>query len=496
MVSLKETAAAGGLFFFLLLCSCGEFDSVLPINETYQVSAMAGDHSLDEYSGISLNVEIQPFFSHSIRDDQDIRGLVVYLQTPGGKAVGPKIRYAIGEYEEAKDGEVLIEAAGTDRKLSGFQLPEDLETGPYRMVFQILGEKGQIVSRTEKPVFYLAAEDYTISEISAYLPGYSPDAYLIAPGTVIMLEARLTAGEGLDPYLVWYDGKKRIDEGRSLAGGSRLFFTVPEENGFRLLRAEAFPFPPAEKKEAENSEPGERARGKIRELSLPVSFKGTGPDYFLPVEKEGNNVVCRYLFAGDLRDSIDSRPERLLVNESAEGVSNWLGYGGIYGLAVGVGDSYLIPQAIFGSFQDDEKIFSFRCKMLGDGPVFSVLLSNGSGGLQLSRESEHLLLTLTAEGNSNTASAALPATEDFFSFTLSLAFRENTLTAVLSPEGTPEAEASLDLGGASGGELIYRLGAPAPAATEEEAPEEEGEESPPDLPALILDELAVMAAEE
>jgi hypothetical protein len=321
-----------------------------------------------------------------------------------------------------------------------------------------------------------------------------------------MLEARITAGEGLDPYLVWYDGKKRIGEGRSFAGGSRLFFTVPEENGFRLLRAEAFPFPPAKKKGPENSGAGERARGKIRELSLPVSFKGTGPDYFFPAEKEGNNFVCRYLFAGDLRDSIDSQPARLLVNESAAGASNWLGYGGIYGLAVGVGDCYRIPQKIFRSFgQDEEKIFSFRCKMLGDGPVFSALLSNGSGGLQLSRESDNLVLTLTAEGNSHTASADLPATEDFFSFTLSLAFRENTLTAVLSPEGMPEAAASLDLDGASGGEFVYRLGAPAPEKTEKEAPEEEGdeegneeenEEEPPDLPALILDELAVLAAEE
>jgi hypothetical protein len=509
MVLLKKMAAAGGLVFFLILCSCGEFDSVLPINQTYQVSAFAGDHSLDEYSGIKLHDEIQPFFVHPINGDQDIRGLMVFLQTLEGKPAGEKIRYVIGEPEEEEEEEeeekeegeedrVLILAAGTGGKLPSFQMGEDLEIGPYRMVFQVLGEKGRIFSKTEKAVYYLGGADYSISEISAYLPGYSPGSYLIAPGTVIMLEARVTADEGLDPYVVWYDGKKQIGEGKISAGGSKLFFKVPDENSFRLLRAEAFPFPPDKRSGARDSESGERLRGKIRELSLPVSSKGKELEYFLTPEKERKNFRGYYLFAGNLLDSLDSHPRRVLVKEddAGEGLS-WLGYGGVYGLAVGPRDYYLIPKEIFGpSLQDQEKkVFSFRCKLLGDGPVFSASLANGSAGVQLSTEKGNLVLTLTAGGYSKKVETVLPPTEDFIAFTLSLDFRENTLTAVLSPEWMPDTETSLDLAGFPAGAVVYRLGTPVSGKTQEEKPLEE-EEGPSGLPVLILDELAVTAKEE
>jgi hypothetical protein len=518
MVSIKKTAAAGALVFFLMLCSCGEFDSVFPISQTYQVSATAGDHSLDEYSGIGLNDEIQPFFVHAISGDQDIRGLVVSLQTPDGKPAGQTIRYSIGEPEEEdedeeEDGsEVLIRIAGTDRKLPPFRMGEDLETGPYRMVFEILGEKEKIFSKTEKSVFYLAGADYGISEISAYLPGYSPDSYLIAPGTLIMLEARVIAGEGLDPYVVWYDGKKQIGEGRISAGGNRFFFTVPEENGFRLLRAETFPFPPVEKRDPGNSAPEETARGKIRELSLPVSVKGTQPKYFVSSETE--NFAGHYLFAGDLQDSLDPYSGRALIHGNEDGDSpSWLGYGGIYGLAVGAQDCYLIPQEIFEFLGQHEgkKIFSFRCKLFKDGTVFSAPLANGLGDIQLSRERENLVLTLNIEGNSSKVETALPPTEDFTVFSLSLDFRGDSPAAVLSPEWMPGTETSLNLTGISGGAAVYRLGIPAfdktenktENKTEEEAEEEkallESEEEGQDLtelPVLILDELAVTAKEE
>jgi hypothetical protein len=494
MVSLKKTAAAGGFCFFLML-SCGEFDSVLPVTQTYQVSAMAGDHSLDEYAGIRLEDEIQPFFVHPVQGDQDIRGLAVSLQTPDGKPAGQKIRYLFGEPEEEEDGEALILAAETDGKLPRFRMKEDLETGSYDMVFQILGEKGKVFSKTEKPVFYLAGADYGISEITAYLPGYSPGSYLLAPGTVVMLEARVTAGGGLDPYVVWYDGKKRIGEGRISAGGGSLFFKVPEENGFRLLRAEAFPFAPDKKSGAEDAGPEETARGKIRELSLPVSLKGTGPDYVLFSEKEGGNFACHYLFAGDLQDSLDSRPERALVKENADGDICWLGYGGVFGLAAGPGDCYFIPQEIagFSGQHGGKKTFSFRGKLLRDGPVFSVLPADGSGEIQLSVEKEHLVLTLTTEGSFEKVEMAPPPAGDFIAFSLSLDFRGNA--AVLSAEGAGEAGASLNLAGLSAGAAVYRLGAPAQAETGEEKEPGEDTQDPPGLPALILDELAVTAEE-
>jgi hypothetical protein len=487
----KRAAAAGVFAVFLILVSCGEFDSVFPVNQTYLVSARAGDYSLDEYSVIRQDDEIRPFFVHSIKEDQDITGLTVFLRTPEGKQAGKKIRYAIAGPEEEEDGEMPIPAAGTDRELPYFRLDEGPEIGFYRMVFQVFGEKGKIFSEIEKPVFYLADADYSISEISAYLPGYSQDSYLIAPGTVIMLEAKSAGDERLDPYVVWYDGKKPIGGGRIPSGGNKLFFKIPEGNGFRLLRAEAFPFPPAGKTGAGTPGAEETARGKIRELSLPVSVKGRGPEFFAFPQEDRQDLSGHYLFAGNLEDSLDPSPGRVLTKENNGGESGWLGYGGIYGLAVGPGDCYLIPREIFGLPDPEKKIFSFRCKMLRDGTVFSAFPADGSANLELSREKETLVLTLKTGTSSGKVEAPLPSTEDFITF--SLGFGENAWLAVLSPEGT--AEISLDLAGFSAG--IYRLGAPVSENPEEngEAPEEE-EKEPPGLPVLILDELAITVRRE
>jgi hypothetical protein len=380
-------------------------------------------------------------------------------------------------------------------------MDDSLESGLYRMIFQGLGEEETIFSETEKPIFYLAGADYSIGEISAYLPGYSSDSYLIAPGTVVMVEAGVTAGEGLDPYVVWYDGKKRIGESAFPAGRSSLFFKVPEENGFRLLRAEAYPFPPDETKDPGNSGVRETARGKIRELSLPVSYKGTGPDYFWFSEEARENFAAYYLFAGDLKDSLDPRPERVLIQEHRERGASWLGYGGIFGLAVGQGDCYLIPREILEGAEQDggKKTFTFRAKPLGDGPVFSVLFANGLGEIQVSLKKEHLVLTLTTEGGSEEVETALPPAEDFTVFSISLDFRENALTVSLSPEGMSGTEASLDFAGVSAGAAVYRLGSPVSGTDSvpagEEEPGEEARDLPP-LPALILDELAVTARKE
>jgi hypothetical protein len=498
MAPLKKMVMAGG-FLFLILVSCGELDSALPVSETYQASAMVGDYSLDEYSGIRREDEIQPFFVNSIKGDQDIRGLVVFFQSPDGKWEGEKIRYALGAEEE----EGAIRAAGTDRKLPYFRVAEDLKIGSYKMVFQALGEKGRVFSRIEKPVFYLGGADYSISEISAYLPGYSPDSYLIAPGTLVLLEAGVSAGEGLDPYVLWYDGKKQIGGGRISAGGDRLFFRAPEENGFRLLRVEAFPFPPEE-----NSAPGERARGKIRELSLPVSARGMGPEYAYMAGgsdgsgEERNDFTAYYLFAGDLGDSLDPYSGRRLIRAGDDGPV-WLGDGGVYGLAVGPEDSYLIPREIAGAFGQGRGsgMFSFRGKILRDGPFFSASPANGSGSVQLSREKERLVLTLTVEGYSQRVEMALPSTEDFIAFTLGLEFREDAPAASLSAEWAAEGGVSLSLAGLSGGEFIYRLGIPVsakPAEAEDPGTDALGtdKQEPPGLPVLILDELAVTVREE
>jgi hypothetical protein len=364
------------------------------------------------------------------------------------------------------------------------------------MMFQVLGGKGKVFSKTEKTLFYLADSDYSIDEISALLPGYSSDSYLMAPGTVVMLDAKVSAGEGLVPYIVWYDGKKQISEGSISEGRGRMLWEIPEGNGFRLLRAEVFPFPPAGKNGVPGaySESGETVRGQIKELSLPVSLKGEAPEYFSQ-QNDGKGKFTRYyLLAGDLRDSINPQPGNALTRDT--GTPQWLCSGGIYGLAVGPLDMYRIPPEYAGGEPHaaepewNKKEFSFRCKLLRDGSVFSAFLAGCS--VNLSREKENLVLILKADGNSGEAKVetALPAGGDFTTFTVSFSFRDKGLTAALALDGMAKTEAFLNVAGIPAGAPagIYQLGTSEKQQEQEGPPSEEENEG---LPVLILDELAV-----
>jgi hypothetical protein len=492
--------AAAGLVLFLMFNSCGEFDSILPVSQSYQVSATTESYSLEEYAGIRQHDKIRPYFVDSISGDQDITGLTVFLQTPDGKQRGEKVHYCVEEpEEEAANGAKLIRVAAMDLMLPDFPLPEDLEIGSYTMVFHIVGGKGNVFSKTEKALFYLGASDYSIDEIAAYLSGHPSDSYLIAPGTAVMLDAKVSAGEGLAPYIVWYDGKKKISE-KSVSGGrDSLLWEIPEGNGFRLLRAEVFPFPPAGKNSAPGarSQPGETGRGKAKELSLPVSRKGETPEYFSRQNKGKDEFTRYYLFAGDLRDSINPRPENALTSTRGS-APQWLYYGGIYGLAVGPLDVYSLPQDYDGELPSASlrpAEFRFRCKLLGDGSVFSAFLPGCV--VNLSREEQNLVLTLRAEGKSGEAAieTALSDGEDFVAFTLRFGFRDKGLSAALALEGMPHTEAFLDLAGAptAGQAASYQLGAPRIRQEEDEPPA--GEESG-GLPVLILDELALTYGSE
>jgi hypothetical protein len=395
--------------------------------------------------------------------------------------MGKKIRYSAGGIDgEPEDGEDLIPTAQMDRELPLFPLPENLEIGFYRMIFQVLGGERKIFSKTEKTIFYLADADYSIDEIAAYLPGYSSGSYLIAPGTVVMLEARLSSGKSLDPYVIWYDGKKQIGEGKSV------FWDIPEEDGFRVLRAEIFPFPPlgggAPGGGAPDAEPGEKARGKTKELSLPVSIQGDAPNYFSPRENGNGEFARHYLFAGDLRDSLDPLGNRALAKEGDE-APLWIGSGRIYGLAVGPMDTYLIPPGE----NPENREFRFRCKLLRDGSVFSVFFRDSPAKLELFVEQGFLVLTFNAEGGEEKRTEiALPPGEDFISFSLGLGggFSSAALSLGEAGNGT-----SLDLDWTPAGTPICRLGSPEPEKQEEEPPDGEAVGG---LPVLILDELAVV----
>jgi hypothetical protein len=475
MCTQKVTAALVVLFLASLFITCGELDTVLPSSGTYQVSALVNNSSLNESSLLAKNDRISPYFATSVTGDPDIQGLLVFLQTPAAEIVGAKIHYTLKPAEEepgenksdTKNGEtereipvsgnqdtetgenpspaepvqttepaktkteILIHVNRLDKDLPSFSLPETLTIGQYTMVFQVLGKK-DILYQAEKQVYYLDDADFFLNDIQRYLPDVSNGSYLIPPGIAIMLEAKVAADERLDPYIVWYNGKKRIGEGRFSEGAGLILWKAPEQTGFHTVRVEAFPYQPAA-----------GIYGKSREISIPVSSKAADAGYF---SGESEYITHWYQFRGNLQDSkVPVATERALIPKG-EKVSQWTAQNNIYGLAVGPRDIYLLPA--FASTSAEKKPgtgrFMFRFKPAGEGTVFSASFKSESSPsdsvyMDLVLSPETLLLNITAPGLSEVIPAdyAPEEAEGFITLFIDFSMTENRMGIKLNRETAP-----------------------------------------------------------
>ena len=317
-----------GLLILLLLfifTSCGELDTLLSSNGTYQVNALVNGSPLEDCSLIRSGDKIRPYFTHSVASDPDLAGLQVFLENARGEAVGGKVKYTIhagaenqdeteskAEGKEAKtessaaeeqkpgttteqtpEGEpggktavaapekkalskpapleyqdTVIQVKRLDRDIPFFSVPARLEIGKYTLVFQVLGEKDTL-SRTETVLFYLGDAEFSLSELQLYLPGVSSGSRLVQPGLTVMLEARIDFDPRLDPYIEWYYGKTPVSKGRAADGAGTILWEAPEQNGFHAVRAEVFPF-----------ENHQGIAGISREIAVPVSSKAVKTRYF------------------------------------------------------------------------------------------------------------------------------------------------------------------------------------------------------------------------
>jgi hypothetical protein len=103
----------------LFLYACGDLGMVLPSQGSYRVSARVttpkdnfaqdghsstdkskDDYTLDTYSIVNKNSEIQPYFVNSVANDPDVRGLTVFVQDYAGNTVSRKVRYQLESDEE------------------------------------------------------------------------------------------------------------------------------------------------------------------------------------------------------------------------------------------------------------------------------------------------------------------------------------------------------------------------------------------------------------
>ena len=336
-----------------------------------------------------------------------------------------------------EDTEIEITVASFAQKLPYFFLPKNMETGSYTLVFEALGEK-KILSRTQTNIFYLGNAEFNLKDISMYLPSLS-DSQLILPETIVMLEVMLNFDKRLDPYVIWYYGKKIVSEGKIRDGAGTILWKTPKQTGFYSLRLEVLP-----------SHLGRNFTGVFREITLPVSPKAAEMGYFfandskytarspltegtaypeqaqlvqaqlaaamlsddvphdsgetteeqkLPVMPLPPELLQWYQFDGSLHSSTALSHDEEITPADGESLPRWAAAGQSYGLSTGADNTWLFPPLNFFQKEQDQGggIFLLHIKPPANGAILNVffpLKSSETNGVWLDIIKEKNVITL------------------------------------------------------------------------------------------------------
>jgi len=376
------------LVFIIILSSCDAMDNILP-SETYKVNAQVNNIPLDECSFISIDGKIRPYFEKSVSKDPDVTSLLVFIKNSKGVNVGKKVLYS--PYNEAEQDEFLVKVSNLDDALPYFPLPENLPIDRYTLVSQVMSGK-DVLQKTERAFQYMGNTFFSYEGINVHLPGVNENPLLISKEMTVMLEAKLNFNSRLDPYIIWYNGKKKISEGKYSDGAGNLLWKASEQSGFYSIRAEVFPM-----------ENHYGLAGYQKEISLLVSTKTADLNL---VSKDIPQLVQWYVFEGDLNDLKKLNSAEQYPKPVVNGALQWMPSNGIYGLATG-DNSITLPRAAIDtetSYTNIEAIIKrgmwqtlFRFKWLNEGEIFSVLFeSSPDVSLVLSKEGQNLVLTLSS----------------------------------------------------------------------------------------------------
>jgi len=418
------------LIIFAILAffsGCEAMDAFLPSSVTYRVNAKVDSVPLDEFSFITSGDKILPYFENSISGDPDVTALTLYLRDSKGEITGWKVTYTIdtegsgtvvNEPQRAapnrKGEELVVPVKDLDSNLPDFPVPSALPMGQYTLVFQVM-RGNQVVQRSEKSFFYLAEVGFSFDSIQVHQGGIPESSQQIPKGSVIMLEAKLDYDSLLDPYIVWYDGKKIISEGSFSEGAGNLLWKAPEQNGFASVRAEAFPI-----KNRQN------LAGYSKDISLLVSSK-KADIHLLP--EDNKDVLYWYVLKGDLQEvKSNGLPERFLKH--AKNISpKWLPSGGTFGLAAGTNDIYTLPGV---SFSNSDRFWQILCRIkpLNDGGILSVEFGTPSAvTMNLIKDDKNLILMLVSSEEVVTQILTLPESDSFLTVGVNFSIQPDRLTA-------------------------------------------------------------------
>jgi len=422
------------VIFGVILGSCDALDSLFPSAGNYKMTILVNDLSLEECSFVKSKDMIRPYFEESVSEDPDISSLIIFIRDSLGEIIGEKIVYGLEE-EDALEDCYFILVESLDGTLPEFSMPDDLRVARYEIVTQVMGGKN-ILQRMEKEFFYLGKNHFSYEGINIYLPGISESPHLIPKDALIMLEANIDFDDNLDPYIVWYEGKKKISEGRFSKGAGRQFWKAPEQSGFFSLHAEIFPV-----------EHFDGLIGYQKRVSLLVSSMDI--DIHL-ISHDISQLVHWYTFEGNLNDlkmntalinaalinpTLNNTPESSIIPNS-ENAPMWAGADGTYGLATGFNNVMWLPKVMVNNDVAETWQILFRLKPMNDGDIFSIQFNSSDNVImKLSIHENKLNLTLTSALNNVSQIFNLPQiTEDieasaFFTAGISFTIQPDSLSA-------------------------------------------------------------------
>lgn len=360
---------------------CDTMDSLLSSAGTYKINAQVGRVSLDECSFIAFGDEISPFFEESVSKDPDITSLIVQLKNTEENILDWKVVYSLKKETELYSGSSTrsVQVEDLDEKLPFFKVPENIPMGLYSMVFQIMSGK-DIIQRTERDFFYLGKIAFSYDGINIHLPGVTENPQIVSKGQVVLLEAKLNFDKSMDPYIVWYNGKNIIAEGKHSEGMGCLLWETPDKSNFYHVRAEVFP--------VKNSV---ITAGYKKEVSVLISSANIDINL---ISENVPELLKWYVFEGNLNDSKTPDPEESRAIIPLTNIKpKWMSSNGTYGLATGTNEAFALPSVTIPSGENIWQLL-FRFKPVNEGLIMSVNFNNVDIDIEMT--DNNFLLSLTS----------------------------------------------------------------------------------------------------
>jgi len=382
----------------VLFAGCDVMDSLFSSAGAYKINAQIDGVPLNECSFILVNNKITPFFEESVSGDIDITSLIVQLRNNGEDISDWGVYYSLRKESQQYRGAIQVESM--DKDLPFFILPADLPMGLYSMVFKIMSGS-DVLQRTEREFYYLGNAAFSYEGIDVHLPGISNNSQLVSRGQVIMLEAKLNFDESLDPYIVWYNGKSKIANGRYSEGAEYLLWRAPDYSDFYTFRAEVFPV-----------NDFDSLAGYKRNIFVPVSSNTVDVNL---ISEKIPELRHWYVFDGNLNDSTTSSPvEHRAISNSNRNRVRWMSANGTYGLAAGTNNNFALPKAELTARDSWQMLFRF--KPINEGSLMSVDFISVSSNvvMDLSISEEKLFLTLSSPANTVSRTYNLPSNMENF----------------------------------------------------------------------------------